>query len=115
MATTYKILGQSNPATGSASTEAALYSVASGKTGAVLSTISVCNTGASAATYNIAIRQGGATLTTKQYFVYGATIPANTTTTYTVGITLATNDIVGVYTASTSLAFQAFGSELSQE
>jgi hypothetical protein len=113
MATAYKILGQANPTSGSASTEVALYTVASPKTGAVLSTISVCNTTSSAATYSIAIRQGGATLSTKQYFASGTTIPANTTTTYTVGLTLATNDVVGVYSSSTGLAFQAFGSELS--
>lgn len=111
--TTYKILGQINPTSGSASTEANLYTVGASKTGAVISTITVCNTSATAATYNIAIRQGGASLTTKQYLTYNASVPSYTTTTYTIGVTLAANDVVGVYTSSTGLSFQAFGSELS--
>ena len=43
--TTYKILGQVNPTSGSVSTEAALYTVGSNKLGAVVSTITVANTG----------------------------------------------------------------------
>ena len=113
MATTYKILGQANPTSGSGSTEANLYTVGSNKLGAVVSTITVCNTGNNAATYSIAVRQGGQTLTTKQYLTYNASIASGVTTTYTIGVTLGANDIIGVYTASTALAFQAFGSELS--
>jgi hypothetical protein len=113
VATTYKILGQTNPTSGSSSTEANLYTVGSNKLGAVVSTLTVCNTGSNAATYSIVIRQGGQSLTPKQYFAYNASVPSNVTTTYTVGITLGANDIIGVYTSSTTLAFQAFGSELS--
>ena len=47
MATTYKVLGQSNPA---ATTATTLYTVGAGKS-AVVSTITVCNQAASAATF----------------------------------------------------------------
>ena len=50
MATTYKILGQSNPA---ATTETVLYTAAAA---AVCSSIVVCDQTASAATYRIAVR-----------------------------------------------------------
>ena len=115
MATTYKILGQINPSSGNINTEATLYSPSNtaNATGAVVSTISVCNTGSAAATYNIAIRQGGSSLSTKQYLCYSVTIPGYTTTTYTIGVTLAATDVIGVYTSSSNLAVQAFGSELS--
>ena len=52
MATTYKVLGQSNP---SATTETTLYTVpASSST--VVSTIAIANQAGTAATYRIAIR-----------------------------------------------------------
>ena len=111
--TTYKILGQVNPTSGSVSTEAALYTVGSNKLGAVVSTITVTNTGNAAATYNIAIRQGGASLSTKQYLLYGQTIPSNGQQSFTYGLTLAPTDVISVYTSSSTLAVQAFGSELS--
>lgn len=111
MATTYKILGQVL-SSGAIGTEAVVYTVPSTKASAVISTLSICNTGATAATFNIAIRQGGAALSAKQYFAYGVTVPAASTINYTNGITLAQGDIVGIYSSSALLAAQAFGSEI---
>lgn len=109
MATTYKVLGQLNP---SATTATTLYTVPS-STSSVVSTISVCNAGSSAATFRIAVRPAGATLEQKHYLIYGATVPASDTTMITVGLTLATTDVVTVYASSANLSFQAYGSELS--
>ena len=109
MATTYKVLGQVNP---SATTATTLYTVPS-STSTVVSTITVCNQASSAATYRIAVRPAGATLEAKHYIVYGATVAASDTTTLTLGLTLATTDVVTVYSSSATLSFNAFGSEIA--
>jgi glucose-6-phosphate dehydrogenase assembly protein OpcA len=109
MATTYKVLGQVNP---SATTATTLYTVPS-STSAVVSTISVCNQASSAATFRIAVRPAGATLEAKHYIVYGATVPASDSTMITVGLTLATTDVVTVYASSANLSFNAYGSEIA--
>jgi glucose-6-phosphate dehydrogenase assembly protein OpcA len=109
MATAYKVLAQSNP---SATTATTLYTVPS-STSAVVSTITVCNQAASAATYRIAVRPAGATLAAQHYVAYDVAIAANDTTALTLGITLATTDVVTVYASSATMSFSAFGSELS--
>lgn len=109
MATTYKVLGQVNP---SATTATTLYTVPSA-TSTVISTITVCNQASTAATYRIAVRPAGATLEAKHYIVYGATVAASDTTTLTLGLTLATTDVVTVYASSANLSFNAFGSEIA--
>jgi len=109
MATVYKVLGQSNP---SATTATTLYTVPSA-TSTVVSTITVCNQASSAATYRIAVRPAGATLAAQHYIVYGATVPASDTTTLTLGLTLATTDVITVYASSATVSFNAFGSEIA--
>jgi glucose-6-phosphate dehydrogenase assembly protein OpcA len=108
MATTYKVLGQSNP---SATTATTLYTVPA-STSTVVSTITVCNQAASAATFRIAVRPAGATLASQHYIAYGSTVAANDTTALTLGITLATTDVVTVYASSATVSFTAFGSEI---
>ena len=107
MATTYKVLGQLNPA---ATTATTLYTVPAASS-AVVSTISVCNQASSAATYRIAVRPAGATLDPKHYIVYGATVPASDSVWLTGGITLAATDVVTVYASSANLSFNIYGSE----
>lgn len=109
MATTYKVLGQVNP---SATTATTLYTVPS-STSTIISTITICNQASSAATYRIAVRPAGATLEAKHYIVYGATVAASDTTTLTLGLTLATTDVVTVYASSANVSFNAFGSEIA--
>lgn len=104
-----KVLGQSNP---SATTLTTLYTVPSGKE-AVVSTISVANLTATAATFRIAIRPAGASITNAHYFAYDITVGASDTTVITVGITLATTDVLSVYASTANLVFQAFGDEAS--
>jgi glucose-6-phosphate dehydrogenase assembly protein OpcA len=108
MATTYKVLGQSNPA---ATTATTLYTVPS-TTNTVVSTISICNQAATSASYRIAVRPAGATLAAQHYLAYDIAIAANDTTALTLGITLATTDVVTVYASSATLSFSAFGSEI---
>ena len=109
MPTTYKVLGQVAP---SATTNTTLETVPSA-TQAVISTIAVCNRGATAATYRIAVRPGGATLANEHYIAYDSAITANNSTMITIGITLAATDVITVYASNANLSFSAFGSEIS--
>lgn len=109
MATTYKVLAQSNP---SATTATTLYTVPS-STSAVVSTITICNQAASAGTYRIAVRPAGASLAAQHYVAYDIAIAANDTTALTLGITLATTDVVTVYASTATMSFAAFGSEIT--
>lgn len=111
MATTYKILAQSAP---TANTTTLLYGPVGAGLNTVMSTIAICNRGSSAATYRISFRENGAADSTKQYFVFDATISGNVTVTYTVGLTFKTGDAVYVFSNSSNLSFQAFGSEISE-
>jgi hypothetical protein len=108
MATTYKVLGQSNP---SATTATTLYTVPSA-TSTVVSTITVANIGVSG-TYRIAVRPAGATLANLHYVVYEASLNANDSITFTLGLTLATTDVITVYASTANFAFGAYGSEIS--
>jgi hypothetical protein len=109
MATVYKVLGQQNPA---ATTATNLYTVPA-STSTVVSTITVCNQASSAATFRIAVRPAAAVLAAQHYIVYGATVAASDTTTLTLGLTLATTDVVTVYASSATLSFNAYGSEIA--
>ena len=109
MAATYKVLGQVNP---SATTATTAYTVPSA-TETVISTIAVCNTGAYPTTYRIAVRPDGATLETKHYIAYDATIAPQDTVTLTIGITLNASDVVTVYAGHATLTFNLFGSEIA--
>jgi len=108
MATTYKVLGQSNP---SATTATTLYTVPA-STNTVVSTISICNQAGTSASYRIAVRPAGATLAAQHYLAYDIALAANDTTALTLGVTLATTDVITVYASSATLSFSAFGSEI---
>jgi len=109
MPTVYKVLAQSNP---SATTATTLYTVPS-STSTVVSTVTVCNQASTAGSYRIAVRPAGASLAAQHYVAYDVPIAANDTTALTLGITLATTDVVTVYASSANMSFAAFGSEIS--
>jgi glucose-6-phosphate dehydrogenase assembly protein OpcA len=109
MPTTYKVLGQSNPA---ATTATTLYTVPSA-TEAVVSTIVIANLTATAATFRIAIRPNGAALANSQYIAYDITVGASDSTALTLGITMDATDVITVYGSTANLTFTAFGSEIS--
>jgi glucose-6-phosphate dehydrogenase assembly protein OpcA len=102
-----KVLGQINP---SATTATTLYTVPSAKS-AVVSSLTICNQTASAATFRIAVRPAGATLAAVHYVAYDVTVGASDTTALTLGITLATTDVVTVYASTATLSFHAYGDE----
>lgn len=109
MATSYKVLGQSAP---SATTNTDLYTVPSA-TSAVCSTLSICNRDSSAATFRVAVRPGGAAIANQHYIVYGANLAANDSILLTLGIALATTDVVTVYSSTANTSYTLFGSEIS--
>jgi hypothetical protein len=109
MPTTYKVLGQSAP---SATTLTTLYTVPAA-TSAVISTIAIANRAGTSGTYRIAVRPAGASVANQHYIVYGATVAASDSILLTLGVTLATTDIISVYASSADMSFTAFGSEIS--
>jgi glucose-6-phosphate dehydrogenase assembly protein OpcA len=109
MPTTYKVLGQSNPA---ATTLTTLYTVPA-STNAVISSITVANLAATAATFRIAVRVAGSAISNEEYIAYDITLGASDTTVLTMGVTMNATDVLSVYASTTTVAFQAFGSEIS--
>jgi hypothetical protein len=109
MPTTYKVLGQVNP---SATTPTTAYTVPSA-TSTVVSSVVVGNIGPTSGTFRISVRPAGESQANKHYLVYDATVAANDSLTLTLGITLATTDVVTVYASNASFTFNLFGSEIS--
>jgi hypothetical protein len=108
MANTYKVLGQVSPV---ASTLTTLYTVPAA-TSAVLSTLTICNYGVST-TVRVAVRPAGATIDPKHYIIYEMGVNSNDSVALTIGVTLATTDVISVYAGTATVAFGAFGSEIS--
>ena len=104
-----KVLGQVNP---SATTLTTLYTVPASKE-AVVSSISVANLTSTAATFRLAVRPAGASIANQHYIGYDITVGASDSTIITVGLTLATTDVLSVYASTANIAFQAFGDEAS--
>lgn len=109
MATTYKVLGQVNPAAATATTA---YTVPSA-TQTVISTITICNMGPAPATYRIAVRPDGETLANKHYVVYDANVAPQDTETLTLGMTLDATDVITVLSSTATMAFNLYGSEIA--
>lgn len=105
----YKVLGQVNPSATSAS---ALYTNPA-STETVISTVTVANLASTAATYRLYIRPNDETLSNKHYIAYDSPIPANDTIALTLGLTLDSSDVLYCYASTASVAFGAFGTQIS--
>lgn len=106
----YKVLGQSAPANTS---NADLYTVPA-STSAIVSTLTISNTTATAATARVFVRVAAAAAATSNAIIYDVSIAGNSVATFTLGITLATTDVITVRTGTANaLTFQAFGSQVS--
>ena len=110
MATAYKVLGQQNPA---ATTLTTLYTSTSVET--VVSTVTVANLAGSGATFRLLVQPSAdvGAAANKQYLAYDVTVGANDTTTLTLGLTLASGDVLKIYASTATMAFNAFGSQIS--
>ena len=107
MPSTFKILGQSKP---SAATLSDAYTVPAATT-ATVSTITVANQSATATSFRISVAINGATDTAAQYLYYDIAISGNNTFATTIGITLASGDVIRVYNTLATLSFNIFGVE----
>lgn len=108
MANSYKVLGQVVP---SATTNTTLYTVPSA-TSSVVSTLSICNQGTST-TIRVAVRPAGAALSAQHYIIYDTYVNANDSIFLTLGITLATTDVVTVYAGTANVSFGLYGTEIA--
>lgn len=108
MAQTYKTLAQSKP---NATTLTDAYTVPAA-TSAVVSSITICNQG-TATSYRISVAVAGLADTAKQYIAYDIAIAANSTDVLTLGITLATTDVIRVYNTNANCSFNIFGVEIT--
>ena len=108
MPATYKVLGQSIPV---AVTLTTLYTVPAAAY-AVTSTLVICNTGLTAVV-RVAVRPAGAAIATQHYIAYNLPVSQNDTVFLTLGMTLATTDVVSVYSSTATVAFSLFGSEVT--
>jgi hypothetical protein len=111
MATTvYKVLGKKAV---TANTDALAYTVPA-STSAIVSSIIICNTGATARTFRIALCPGAiASVVVEDYIAYDCTVSANDTTVLTIGVTLATANQVLVRASHAEVVFTLVGSEIS--
>lgn len=109
MANAYKVLGQQNPA---ATTNTDLYTVPA-STSSVVSTITICNQATVAGKFRVAVRPAGASILAKHYLAYDSDIAANDTVALTLGVTLATTDVITVYATASTMSFNAFGTEIT--
>ena len=109
MATALSVLGQSAPL---AATLTTLYTVP-GATEVSTSSIVVCNRSATATSFRVAIRPAGAGISDEHYLYYDVAIPGNDTFIATVGISLATTDVVSVYATLATVSFNLFGQQIT--
>lgn len=104
-----KVLGQSAPA---ATTLTTLGTVPAVKEW-VGSTVVICNRSATDRTFRLAVSPAGAAIANQHYLAYDAPIAANDMIAITIGITMATTDVIRVYASSVDLSFSLFGDEAS--
>jgi len=107
VAITIKVLGQSAPGAASLTD---IYTVPALKS-TVCSSIVVCNRSATATSFRVAVRPAGAAISNEMYLYYDVTIAGNDTFIATIGITLATTDVLSVYATLSTLSFSVFGQE----
>ena len=108
MATTIKVLGQEAP---SATSELALYTVPANTT-AIVSSLFICNFGASA-TFRITVSVAGAGTGNKDYLYFDLALAASDTFVATTGLSLGAGDVIRCYSSTGDLAFNVFGSEFT--
>jgi hypothetical protein len=109
MTDTLKTLSQTYPA---ANTLTTAYTVP-GATSAVVASVIACNRGTGNATIRVSVAIAGAADEEKQYLYYDLPILAKDTFVATLGLSLATTDVVRVYSDSGMVAFTLTGVEVT--
>ena len=109
MAINYKVLGQVVPS--AINTYTQIYAVPSGKQ-AICSSLTVANLSTDDILYRVRVRVAGASANDKQILVYDTAAAAGISQALQLSMTLGAGDIVEVYGAATTIAFNLFGSEV---
>lgn len=111
---TKKILAQYKCSSASAYEQAYVVSSSPYELEAVISTITVCNIGASAYTFRLCVVEDSAVIppADKTHLYYDLTVEPGDTFAATLGITLSQNDGVYFYVSNTSLVINIFGVEI---
>ena len=109
MADALKNLGQSLPAAG---TLTALYTVP-GSTSAVMNLFTACNESSATARFRLSVAVAGAADAISQYVYFDQQVAGRSTFVASLGIPLATTDVVRVQSDSGSIAFHAYGVEVT--
>lgn len=110
MAEAYKVLAQSNPA---ATTSTDIYTVPASTT-AIISTVVFCNRSATnKLEFRFSVAPAGVALSAEQYIYYDVSLQPADTLTLTIGITLATTDVLRIYTDNATLSVNVFGMEIT--
>jgi len=76
-----------------------------------VSTIVVCNRGATATTFRLSHAPAGAADAMGQYFAYDVSIAANTMVPFTMGVCLANTDVLRAYAGDANLTVMVWGEE----
>ena len=77
------------------------------------STLVVANRTASSITFRVSVHVAGAAADDSQFIFYDVPISGNTTVSVTIGMTLASTDVVKTYASAAGLSFNLFGIETS--
>ena len=109
MADALLVLGQSYPAGGTLTT---LYTVP-GATSVASSSLMVCNQSSSPAKVRVSVAIAGAADTAAQYIRYDSPLLGNEARTIVAGMTLATTDVVRVYSDTGTVSFVLFGVQVT--
>ena len=104
MATAYVVLGNATPGAAASST------LVTGSTnGSIVSSFSACNRGSNNDTIRVSITKSGGSA---YYLFYGYTLPANASLVEQPGWTLASGDVLTVYSTTGNTDFIATGTTL---
>lgn len=112
MPTSYKRLGNSAP---NATTYTQLYQVPA-SAAAIISSLVIVNRGAQTAQYRIVQVDSGTTITSPgnaDFIAFDVTIQPNDSTALTLGMTMDSQQKLGVYSSTSNLTFVAYGSEVT--
>jgi hypothetical protein len=110
MAQAYKTLGQVDLTTTSLTD---VYTVPAA-TESIISTVVIANRSATATTYSIAVRTEGDAISNKHYIASGVALPANNSTTLTIGITMVATDVLSVSAGdANAVSVNVFGAEIT--
>jgi hypothetical protein len=109
MAIKYKVLGQVVPS--AINTWTQIYPCPTGKE-AICSSLTVANLSTDDILYRVRVRVAGEAAANKQTIVYDTAAASGVSQALQLSMTLSAGDLVEVYAASTSIAFNLFGSEL---